>query len=242
MLTKQQILDEVKRTAEENEGAVLGVARFEKETGISPYEWGQHWARFGDLVTEAGLTPNTLQAAYSDDFLAEKAVGLIRKLGKFPTSGEIQVEKNNVADFPDRTVFWRRWSTKQGIAKAVIDFCESKGGLEDVIALCVPVANQQRKQQSTGEVNQNVQVGEVYLVKSGHHYKIGMTNNPVRRGNEIRIQLPERMDLIHSIKTDDPVGIERYWHKRFEPKRMQGEWFDLNSADVRAFKRWKRIV
>jgi hypothetical protein len=30
----------------------------------------------------------------------------------------------------------------------------------------------------------------------------------VRRGAELRIQLPEKMDLIHSIKTDDPSGVE----------------------------------
>ena len=72
--------------------------------------------------------------------------------------------------------------------------------------------------------------------------KIGKTNDTVRRGNELRIQLPEKTDLIHSIKTDDPSGIEAYWHKRFEEKRMQGEWFNLSSADVKAFKRWRRII
>ena len=84
-------------------------------------------------------------------------------------------------------------------------------------------------------------VGEVYLFKSGRYYKIGKTKDTVRRGSEIRIQLPERVNLIHSIKTDDPSGIESYWHNRFESKRMNGEWFDLNPSDVKAFKRWRRI-
>ena len=56
------------------------------------------------------------------------------------------------------------------------------------------------------------------------------------------VRLPENLDLIHEIKTDDPSGIEAYWHKRFEAKRMNGEWFDLSSADIKAFKRWRRIV
>lgn len=64
----------------------------------------------------------------------------------------------------------------------------------------------------------------------------------MRRGNELKIQLPENLDLIHEIKTDDPSGIEAYWHRRFEAKRMQGEWFDLNSTDIKAFKRWRRII
>lgn len=88
----------------------------------------------------------------------------------------------------------------------------------------------------------NQELGEVYLFKSGHFYKIGKTNCTVRRGSELRIMLPEKITLIHSIKTDDPSGIEAYWHKRFELKRKNGEWFDLTSNDVKAFKRWRRIV
>jgi len=85
--------------------------------------------------------------------------------------------------------------------------------------------------------NNNAQLGFVYLIKSGNFYKIGKTNAFGRRENELAIQLPKRPSTVHIIKTDDPTGIEAYWHKRFESKRKNGEWFELSAEDVTAFRR-----
>src|SRR5713226_3134685 len=71
----------------------------------------------------------------------------------------------------------------------------------------------------------------------GRHYKIGRSNAASRREREVALQLPEKTTAIHTIRTDDPAGIEAYWHSRFEQKRLNGEWFNLTAADVRAFKR-----
>ena len=76
-------------------------------------------------------------------------------------------------------------------------------------------------------------------MKHGKFYKIGRSNSSGRRNYELKIQMPEQVSLIHEIKTDDPVGIEEYWHKRFESKRKSGEWFELNSSDIKTFKRRK---
>jgi hypothetical protein len=80
------------------------------------------------------------------------------------------------------------------------------------------------------------------LAKSGRHYKIGKTNSSGRREYELSIQLPEKLKMVHVISTDDPTGIEAYWHKRFESKRMNGEWFELSQDDVRAFKRRRKFM
>ena len=84
--------------------------------------------------------------------------------------------------------------------------------------------------------------GFVYLLKSGKFYKIGKTNSIDRRQYEIGLQLAEAMHPIHSIETDDPSGIEAYWHNRFKSKRLNGEWFDLDSSDIRAFKLRKNFM
>ena len=49
---------------------------------------------------------------------------------------------------------------------------------------------------------------------------------------------PQDVRIIHSIATDDPAGIERYWLDRFEPKRVKDkkELFRLTPDDVAAFK------
>ena len=87
-----------------------------------------------------------------------------------------------------------------------------------------------------------VATGFVYMMKSGKYYKIGKTNSIDRRQYEIGLQLAEGLEPIHSIETDDPSGIEAYWHNRFKDKRMNGEWFNLDASDVRAFRLRKKFM
>lgn len=241
-ISKKDVLEAIIKTAKENGGKPLGMGGFEKETGIKKYDWMKYWPRFGDALQEAGFSPNQFGFVYSDEFLIEKIIVVIRKLGKFPTFQELTVERSKNPELPIFSVFIRAFGSKKQFAMKVVEYCKNKNGYEDIIELCKPILEKSLKLENPNDTNVDLSVGEVYLFKSGRYYKIGKTNDTVRRGSELRIQLPEKMDLIHSIKTDDPSGIEAYWHKRFEAKRMQGEWFDLNSADIKVFKRWRRIV
>jgi len=240
MITKDKILDEIRRTAKENGGVPLGRERFERETGIKPYDLGKYWAKFGDAQREAGFSPNTLNLAYGEEFLLEKFIAFIRELGRYPTSGDLRVKKTSDADFPSPGTM-AKFGNKKETAEKIVKYAEEKG-YADIVELCRPIIEISVETENSDDNNPVQGLGEVYLFKSGRYYKIGKTNDTVRRGNELRVQLAEVPNLIHSIRTDDPSGVEAYWHKRFEAKRMNGEWFDLNTADIKAFKRWRKIV
>lgn len=240
-ITKQYILDAIQRTAKENGSVPLGMGRFEKETGISLYDCQSYWSTFGEAQREAGFVANTLQAPHSEEFIFESLVALMREIGKFPSKGDLLVKRNKDTKFPNSTSIHRRLGRQREIAEKLLEYAKQKG-YDDIIKICTAVAKSPKKDSDIENFDSGQALGEVYLFKSGKYYKIGKTNDTVRRGSELRIQLPEKMDLIHSIKTDDPSGIEAYWHRRFESKRMNGEWFDLSFTDIKAFKRWKRII
>ncbi len=92
--------------------------------------------------------------------------------------------------------------------------------------------------QAARSTEDGTKYGFVYLVR-GHpgEYKIGRTNLVDRRVPELGAISPVEQMLVHEIKTADPAGVEAYWHARFAGQRMRGEWFRLNAADVKAFKR-----
>ncbi len=163
---------------------------------------------------------------------------MIRELGHFPQYAELVMKRSNDETFPSEKTF-RRFGTKPFFAKAVYDWCINKEEWNDVVLLCEALQAKAIEKPEENNIKTPDENGFVYLMKSGKYYKIGRTNALDRRQYEIGIQLPEGIEPIHSIATDDPSGIEAYWHKRFSDKRMNGEWFNLSKTDVFIFKKRK---
>jgi hypothetical protein len=238
-MKKEHILKEVRRTAEARGGVPLGRQSFFKETGIKECDWkGKFWARWNDVVREAGLEPNQKQGAFDEDFLIEKFIALTCELGRFPVDAELRMKKRSDASLPSSKVYEKRFGSKLQLAGKIRDYCQGRTGHEDILASCSTVVDRQSTD-AESDAESERSIGFVYLMKSGRFYKIGRSNATGRREYELAIQLPETLRTLHTIRTDDPSGIEEYWHKRFAAKRKNGEWFDLNSADISAFKRWK---
>ena len=237
-MKKEHILHEIRRTAEANGGVSLGKERFLQETGIRESDWkGKFWARWSDAVREAGVESNQFNVAYDEDLIIEKFIAVMREFGRFPVIAEIQMKKRSDASLPnDKT--YRRFGSKQQFAAKILEYCQRRAGYEDVAAMCTTIIARHRPQ-AEGETEAHESIGFVYLIKAGRYYKIGRSNSVGRREYELAIQLPEKASTIHTIRTDDPAGIEAYWHTRFEDRRKNGEWFELTPPDVTAFKRRK---
>lgn len=233
-MTKNEIIKEIQRTADEN-GVALGKQRFLVATGIRESDWsGRYWSRCSDAVRDAGCRPQTLNQRLSDDVLLEATVTVVRSLGHFPTAAELRLETTNDKNLPSHNTF-RRFGGLTGLRERLSQYCSQKG-LSDVLSLIpdrIDTATRTEVISDESELSE----GFVYLLKSGRYYKIGKANSVEQRHRQLAIQLPDRLEIIHRIKTDDPFGVEQYWHWRFEAKRQNGEWFALTAAEVKVFRR-----
>lgn len=242
-IDRDQIIREIKRIAVANGGKAPGVQIFERETGFKRWDWYPDiWLRWGDALEEAGYPSNELQPRILDQVVIERYIGLVRELGRFPVVGEIRRKSKTDKSFPSHRVF-DRFGGKESLIAKVGNYCGENPGFDDILALLDKrQGSSPSASASVARSEPRVATGFVYLMKSGRHYKIGRTSSVGRRGSELAIKVPVPPKTIHVIETDDPVGVESYWHRRFADKRGEGEWFELTVDDIRAFKRWKRIV
>ena len=236
-MDKHYILEEIQRTAAANGGKPLGMQRFEKETGIRKSDWyGKHYRNWGAALQEAGFVANEFQCAFDEADLLKKYADLIRELGRFPVEADLRMKARADKTFPCHRVFSRLGSKAERVRR-VIEYCKRQESFEDVLELCPAISVPMEKPSSTQP--SSIEFGYVYLLKSGRYFKIGRTNAVGRRERELAIQLPQKALCLHTIQTDDPSGIEEYWHRRFTDKRKNGEWFALSTDDIAAFKRRK---
>lgn len=169
----------------------------------------------------------------------ESLIGLVREIRHLPVVSELKLKAKLVTGFPSHNTF-RRFGSKSRLIQKLIEYCDGKPSYEDVLGIARASAPSPEDPDTpaVSEVT-NDAIGFVYLLKANRYFKIERSNSFERRSRELAIQLPERAETVHVIRTDDPIGIEMYWHRRFESKRKNGEWFKLTAQDVRAFKRRK---
>lgn len=75
-------------------------------------------------------------------------------------------------------------------------------------------------------------IGTVYFVEMGDFIKIGFTRSLENRLTQFASSLPLPVALLHSLR--GTIGLERFYHAKFDQLRARGEWF-RKGADLVAF-------
>src|SRR5437016_3148576 len=231
-LSKDSIIAAYKDLVRQWDGNLVGEGVFNRETGVSSYYWrGGYWRSWSAFQADSGYVPNSPTQRITDETLLQRFAELALDRKQIPTTADLSLKKKEDPSFPDKTVF-RRWGNRSALLAKVAEFCEGKAPFAPVLELLTHgISNNLNHRLDSFRIK-----GFVYLLRSGKYYKLGRTNAAGRRLRELAIQLPQKPDTVHVIETDDPEGIEQYWHRRFAEKRHGGEWFALSADDVRAFK------
>lgn len=88
-----------------------------------------------------------------------------------------------------------------------------------------------------GQASTGVKAGVVYVLKSAYGYKVGRTRNIPSRMRAFGVKLPFIYTIPLCAWFDDCHEAERHYHRMFESKRINGEWFDLDDTDLQLIKR-----
>jgi len=230
--SRQRIVEEIKRVAGV-EGRPPGIGVFTRLSGIPEHHWkGVHYAKWSDALADAGLQANSLNERLNSETILQVVAKLCVNTGSMPSKVQYKLHRRNNQTLPHDETLRQHFGSWAGLRAALRDLALRDAAFSSLLQI-MPSA-----ETSTHPAKPKAG-GWVYLLQSGAHYKIGRSDTLERRIREISIALPERVELIHAIETDDPIGIETYWHRRYADRRMNGEWFNLSVDDVRAFRRRK---
>ncbi len=238
-MTRDQILRAIRSTASDNGGRPLGERAFRAETGISRSEFfATGFSRYSEAVEAAGLQPNELIKALDAGAALGALAELTRRLRRFPAQSDLKVARREEPTLPSYEALNRisgGWS--KHLREMLWNYCREHSELADVAEILASDVLRSSTEGKPGSAKHARVVGYVYLAKHGRDYKIGRSNDVTRRRRELALLLPQELEHVHIIETDDPEGIERYWHRRFKERLIRGEWYRLRPEDVAAFRR-----
>ncbi len=246
-ISKEEILAEIRKYVAVH-GESPGEREFAAETRIRKSAWKHKiWVNWTDAVREAGYVPKSFMEKIPDGDILAQLASLISQMDEFPVTGAIDIHARKTPGFPIWQTIKRRFVDIPGTSAAHLEFSRSTGN-EKLRAVCEariaresskPARSQNGKRQPS-----HGKSGFVYLKysRSLRLYKIGKANDSNKRGTGISLLLPDDLVPKHEIKTDCPFILEKYWHNRFRTKKRQGGWFELNRADVEAFKTRRQFM
>lgn len=235
---REKIISEIRRLSAKH-GRPIGRELFEKEAAIAKHSWlGVYWARWGDALKEAGFDPNAKTPKTDLEVYFIKLANAFRHYGRVPVTAELRMYRKIDPSMPTHSTFDKTFGGKHEMLRQLKVWVSNKPNYADVANLLEEIEDGP-KAEITSKAPAND--GWVYVIQYGDSFKIGAGSDLERRVKQVTTKLPDNAELIHAIKTDDPFGIENYWHRRFADKRAKNnsEFFKLSIQDIRAMKRRK---
>lgn len=226
---REFVLSEIRRLAAENGGRAPGAERFNRITHLSHSYWkGDIWLCWSDAVRDAGLEPNSKNTRLDDEELLLHLAVAIRKFGHIPTTAELRNYRKSGMRLPAQKTYINHFGGKRAMLSRLKLWVQDRPEWADVAALLADV--------SDDETEPPRWTGAVYMMRAGPLFKIGCSRKPDQRTRTVAFGVPAEAVVIHVIETDDPFGVEAYWHRRFAGKRVRGEWFRLSADEIAAFR------
>lgn len=242
-MTKDEILEAIRATTQRNGGKPLGRIRLLNETGIAEHHYSK-FGTLGQLQREAVSDANRLNTAKSRADLIAQMIDLCCRYRRFPTSQQLrQAHEEMPSRYSSHNTFNRLGKTNAAKAATVVAALSGNDCLtadeQTALDICLPIAEQAEAAPEDPSAQLNG-CGYVYLFRDGKAYKIGNSTDPDSRRDALQTGNPRRIELVHRILTDDPKGIEEYWHRRFSHCRIKttdrSEWFHLSRDEVATFR------
>ena len=255
-MNKDWYRSKIREIAEKNGGRAPGARYFYSETGTRESDWRRklwnEWNNWGDVLEEFGFERGVFVTAIEKATILRVLAEFIQSFDppRFPIQDELIRARRRGLALPGDNTIRRQIGERDAVIRALTEFCQGKEQYQAALHVCqnMSASNQDPITDALDEPTENVDSGWVYLIRAQGAYKIGCSRAPYRRAAEIANQSASGAELLHKIETDDPEGIERYWHQRFSEKRLSGlnkvsgEWFALNAGDTKAFKRRKNFM
>lgn len=239
MSTAEQIIVKLQVAVNRNGGQPPSLRSFFQAADLNQRDLIRAgWPTYGALLKSQRFQPAEMKRGYTDDAVFRLLAELAIRLGHFPTQSEREVERHRNPAFPSSEAYIRR-GRGATLEHALRAWCESTNSFPDLVPKLKQGAD-------AAKVSKPIVKGYVYMLRdgsSGRRVKIGKESVEGARQTAAATWL-ENPKAIHRVATDDPDGVERYWHEHFKRagKHVVRELFDLLPSDIAAFKAWKKIV
>lgn len=238
-LSRDDLIQLLKRTALANGNVPLGQGAFHRETHVARSALHRAGIRtYGELCELAGYARNQLSRRLTPSELFDPLAQLTAHLGKFPGVADREFARRTGMRIPSEDAI-RTAEFDGPLAAQLRRYVADKPDYGEVVEILAiePAFNDRAPRRLAKPVIR----GHVYLFRygnSGRTYKIGHSTNVERRRAQIANMNPGSLRREHVIDTDDPKGIEEYWKRRFADRLVdnKNEIFNLTADDVGAFK------